>query len=697
MKDEDVFAAIFLLKFYQPEKRERNFDLDMEENCQVTLAFYKFLKKRCSAEEFMNILNEANSDLHEDVMDELKLLHLDVMHINDLFQIDFGDKPDEWIYSIGLDNDHADAIFPMKLQRAFVEFENLEIGRRLQLGQSTKNWIENHFPHLVPESGQEELEESTLEEESDLEMSGDFRLPMPVTKAREETVRFAKKMSKEKVDGFAEMLAILENYMKSGPSVAVEFLAHLLTCNKTSIWDVFNDHFHKISLLATSEQEGRGTKPLRVLALRLGIVLNFFGYTDAATKCLLAAQVHSYTNNDQVVLKQVLLWRSFITDEVLPSPLVGQSDRWSRRAQYGVNLCNQLSKLSSLQRLLRAGATWELTRRILYDWIPNKDQRAAHFLAITHFLVFKSVMYEFYGFRRLSTLTSEMILNIKVPKGQEVSTLLDYSLLKANAAKTLRINLPKSSDTIKNDPEILEDLRRLSEGHFNGIMVCRSSGVIMSLESLEVLIDEWKQNEAQELFEDLLARVNTRESSLFLRIRLQILGAKIRLLGEDEDFMLDPGIHRTLKNAMNHAMQKNYKGLEMEAAVALAQIALVAGQFDHAMSYLKDSEEYYSLNADLFNERSHFLYLLAVNMIRTFQNPEAYPDDTMEWIKKELLELGDEFEGQKDARDFKKFAESHSLASIAGVLLKYRKRVCAAQKTPSQTLLSAVESLMVTN
>ena len=50
----------------------------------------------------------------------------------------------------------------------------------------------------------------------------------------------------------------------------------------------------------------------------------------------------------------------------------------------------------------------------------------------------------------------------------------------------------------------------------------------MSLESLEVLIDEWKQNEAQELFDDLLARVNTRESSLFLRIRLQILGAKIR-------------------------------------------------------------------------------------------------------------------------------------------------------------------------
>lgn len=137
-------------------------------------------------------------------------------------------------------------------------------------------------------------------------------------------------------------------------------------------------------------------------------------------------------------------------------------------------------------------------------------------------------MYEFYGFRRLSTLTSEMILNIKVPKGQEVSTLLDYSLLKANAAKTLRINLPKSSDTIKNNPEIVEDLRRLSEGHFNGIMVCRSTGVIMSLESLEVLIDEWKQNEAQELFDDLMARVNTRESSLFLRIRLQILGAKIR-------------------------------------------------------------------------------------------------------------------------------------------------------------------------
>ena len=167
-------------------------------------------------------------------------------------------------------------------------------------------------------------------------------------------------------------------------------------------------------------------------------------------------------------------------------------------------------------------------------------------------------------------------------------------------------------------------------------------------------------------------------------------------MGEDEDLMLDPGIHRALKSAMNHAMQKNYKGLEMEAAVALAQIALVAGQFDHAMNYLKNSEEYYSLNADLFNERSHFLYLLAVNLIRTFQNPEAYPEDTMEWIKKELIELGDEFEGQKDPRDLKKFAESHSLASIAGILLKYRKRVYA-QKTSSQTLLSAVESLMVTN
>ena len=50
MREEDVFAAIFLLKFYQPEKRERNFDLDIEENCRVTLAFYKFLKKRCSPE-----------------------------------------------------------------------------------------------------------------------------------------------------------------------------------------------------------------------------------------------------------------------------------------------------------------------------------------------------------------------------------------------------------------------------------------------------------------------------------------------------------------------------------------------------------------------------------------------------------------------------------------------------------------------
>ena len=139
--------------------------------------------------------------------------------------------------------------------------------------------------------------------------------------------------------------------------------------------------------------------------------------------------MHSYTNNDQVILKQVLLWRSFITDEVLPSPIFGQSDRWSRKAQYGVNLCNQLNKLSGLQRLLRAGATWELTRRILYDWIPHKDQQAAHFLAITHFLVFKSIMYEFYGFRRLSTLTSEMILNISTPRGQQVSQLLDYSLL----------------------------------------------------------------------------------------------------------------------------------------------------------------------------------------------------------------------------------------------------------------------------
>jgi len=89
----------------------------------------------------MNILNEANSDLHEDVTEELKILHMDIMHINDLFQIDFGDKPEEWIYSIGLDNDHADAIFAMKLQRAFIEFENLDISLRLQLGESTKYWI----------------------------------------------------------------------------------------------------------------------------------------------------------------------------------------------------------------------------------------------------------------------------------------------------------------------------------------------------------------------------------------------------------------------------------------------------------------------------------------------------------------------------------------------------------------------------
>ena len=89
----------------------------------------------------MNILNEANSDLHEDMTEELKCLALDIMHINDLFQIDFQDKLDEWIFSIGIDNEHADAIFAMKLQRAFIEFEKLDIGLRLQLGESTKEWI----------------------------------------------------------------------------------------------------------------------------------------------------------------------------------------------------------------------------------------------------------------------------------------------------------------------------------------------------------------------------------------------------------------------------------------------------------------------------------------------------------------------------------------------------------------------------
>ena len=164
-------------------------------------------------------------------------------------------------------------------------------------------------------------------------------------------------------------------------------------------------------------------------ALRLGIVLNYFGYDNAAKKCLMAAQLHSYTSNDKVIMKQVMLWRAFITNEILPTTIFGQSDRWGTLTQLNASLCDQLTSLSELQRMLRLGEPKESIYKRLYDWIPNNNQKAAHFLAIAHFISIKSVIYEYFGFRRLSTLCSETIMNIGAAKGEETSLLLNFSLL----------------------------------------------------------------------------------------------------------------------------------------------------------------------------------------------------------------------------------------------------------------------------
>ena len=82
-----------------------------------------------------------------------------------------------------------------------------------------------------------------------------------------------------------------------------------------------------------------------------------------------------------------------------------------------------------------------------------------------------------------------------------------------NAAKLLRVNLPKASDLIREDKDILQDLRRLARGNFNGIVVGKSDGSSWRLEELEVIIDEKSEARAQVTFVDILDSMDVNEKS----------------------------------------------------------------------------------------------------------------------------------------------------------------------------------------
>ena len=168
------------------------------------------------------------------------------------------------------------------------------------------------------------------------------------------------------------------------------------------------------------------------------------------------------------------------------------------------------------------------------------------------------------------------------------------------------------------------------------------------------------------------------------------------MLEDELDESESTKINMDLKEAMARAKARNYTGLEMEAAFMLAKLAITVGKYDHAINYLKDSEEYFSMNADLFNERSHFLQLLTANLLRTVKNKRLYSDESINWIIKELEELGEEFDGTSYYRDMIKYEETRSMYYIANVLKKACNR-SEAEKRSSQSLLTAVKSLMVSN
>ena len=168
------------------------------------------------------------------------------------------------------------------------------------------------------------------------------------------------------------------------------------------------------------------------------------------------------------------------------------------------------------------------------------------------------------------------------------------------------------------------------------------------------------------------------------------------MLEEELDESESSQINVSLKEAMDRARARNYKGLEMEANFMLAKLAIQIGNYDHAINYLKDSEEYYSMNADLYNERSHFLQLLTANLLRTVKNKALYSEESITWIIKELGELADEFEGTSSLRDLIKYEEIRSLSYLANFLMKACNSM-KAKKTPSQSLLTAVQSLMMSN
>ena len=63
LKEEDVFAAIFLKNFYQADRREDNLDKDLAQNCKLTLAFHNFLKRKVTPEVTRSIDNSIGTSI----------------------------------------------------------------------------------------------------------------------------------------------------------------------------------------------------------------------------------------------------------------------------------------------------------------------------------------------------------------------------------------------------------------------------------------------------------------------------------------------------------------------------------------------------------------------------------------------------------------------------------------------------------
>jgi len=399
------------------ENQEENYNLDLDANCAISIEFYKWSKGLSTLTDLQLTCSEVNNTFWISVVCYLNKAVTEPEFVDSVIS-DLIKHPSDV-----LDEDVRDSFFGLLLREISVAHSTLELPKLFALSRRFQIWISDHFSEI-------NKEKMNIDENASFDSTSGSIQPLPLPKVSQNsnrripvvsTIKFlSERVENAAIPGYLSTFHYLEKISANQTENNDDFINYLAALHFSdcfAVLDAFSAYFQNVIFNAELEKQREDSNQstavqslsVRSLGLSLSVLMIYFGYNEAALKCLNQTQQLAHLNDDKEVIQQTLLWRVYLTGEQLPT--FNMADLKGRVMPETIQLKQQL-QLKTLERLATNNEPWSKIHDQMYLWLPEDSITSV--VSLINCLMLKASIYEMYGFSVLAEMCAQQVLSVSL-------------------------------------------------------------------------------------------------------------------------------------------------------------------------------------------------------------------------------------------------------------------------------------------